>query len=155
MTWWTEMPYSTLLVMLISMGVSMISLTISRKFVKVETMQRFRKEMNEYNALMKEFRKTGDEKIGDKMKKRQQHVMQVQGMMFKQQLKMMAITFVPFMALFYVFNNWIFSPTLVVAIAPLNIPIIGREITFSYWYLLSALGFGQLVSKLMGYDLGA
>jgi uncharacterized membrane protein (DUF106 family) len=151
---WMSMPVSTLVILAISITVSLISVILSRSYVKPDTIRLLRREMDEWKRYMEEFRKTGDAKYAAKLRKKQRYIMRVQARMLKQQLKFMVIVSIPFFALFLVLQT-IFPPTLTIARSPVSIPFVGRELRFYHWYFLCAIAFGPILSKLLGFDISA
>ena len=80
-----ERPYSTFLTLAIALVVSLVTSLLNRKFIDREKFTAWRQEINQFNTEKKLAKKTGDNKLLAKIKKREPQILQIQSKMAKQQ----------------------------------------------------------------------
>jgi uncharacterized membrane protein (DUF106 family) len=140
-------PFSTVLILLITFAVSLINMTINRllvsRMVGWEEYKVMQKEIAEHRSQTMKAVRANDKKMIEKLKKKDAQINQMNMKMSKPQLLLFPIGFVYILI-------WIFFLTPVyganfVAIVPGygGIPVL-------YWYMLCSFMFGTLVSKLLG-----
>jgi uncharacterized membrane protein (DUF106 family) len=101
--------------------------------------------------------RSGDKKLMAKVKKQQQHIMQLQSKMMWQSMKTSFIWFIPLMLLWWLFLNPLYTIPEIGAIAVAYLPWIGGgELTLSYfyWYFLCSIFSQALLSRLLGMSMG-
>jgi uncharacterized membrane protein (DUF106 family) len=140
-------PVSTLVIMLISIGIAFMNGGINRilisRLVGWEDYRRMQKETTEFRSQMMQATRANDKKQVEKLKRKESQIMNMQKKMMKPQLVNFGVSFL------YIFI-WIFvlTPTFGADFVA-YIPGIG-SITVFYWYPICSLLFGTLSSRAMG-----
>jgi uncharacterized membrane protein (DUF106 family) len=140
-------PFSTVLILLITFAVSLINMTINRllvsRMVGWEEYKVMQKEIAEHRSQTMKAVRANDKKMIEKLKKKDAQINQMNMKMSKPQLLLFPIGFVYILI-------WIFFLTPVYGVHSVAIvPGIGG-IPVLYWYMLCSFMFGTLVSKLLG-----
>lgn len=144
----TEIPTSTITIMLICTGISFLNSTINRvlisRFVGWEQYKNMQKEIKEYQTQTRQALLKKDVKSLEKLKKKEPQILHMQKKMAKPQMAMMAINFS------YIFI-WLFVlyPTFPYNITVAYIPIIGQANMFM-WYLICSFFSGTFANRLLG-----
>jgi uncharacterized membrane protein (DUF106 family) len=140
-------PFSTALILLITIAVSLINMTINRllvsRMVGWKEYKIMQKEIAEHNAQKMKAMRANDKKMMEKLKKKDAQINRMQMKMTKPQLLLFPIGFVYILI-------WIFFLTPVYGgNAVAIVPGIGG-IQVLYWYMLCSFMFGTLISKIIG-----
>lgn len=137
-------PYLTFFVVLIAFILSFVTAVFNRKIIDRQLLAEFQKEIAEWRAQMEIAKKTGDKKLMAKLKKQEVRIMQMRAKVSSQQLKVILITFVPFMVIW-----WLLIPYLHKAAA--FIPLFGAKtnIPFFLWYVVCSFFFHIIFSKII------
>jgi uncharacterized membrane protein (DUF106 family) len=148
----TDIPYSTLFILLISTGISLITSLTNRLLTNREQMKAWSQEIAAWRADSLKATRTGDKKLKAKVEKQQKHIMQMQSKMSWQSMKTTFIWFIPLMLL------WIFflTPTFGAGTVAF-LPWIGNEplpLPLFWWYLLCSFASNSLITRLLGLGLG-
>ncbi len=142
-------PFSTVLIMLISIFVSFVNMTINRVLVsRMVGWQEYRvmqKEIAEHRSMMMKAMRANDKKMVEKLKKKDAQINQMQMKMTKPQMLLIPIGFVYILIWIFLFNPLygIKPVAYIPGIAPEGIPVF-------YWYLLCSFLFGTIASKAIG-----
>lgn len=136
-------PYLTLFVILISLLISLVSTLVNRKLVDRRLLDEFWREFSDWRTKVEEAKKTGDKKLLAKLEKDRVRIMQMRAKVSAQQMKVMLITFIPFLIVW-----WLLIPYLNKTAA--FIPLLGTrvEVPFFAWYIVCSLFFHFLFSKI-------
>ena len=143
-------PYSTIFITLLAFLVSLITTLLNRKFIDRRLLAKWQKEIQEWNAEKELAKKTGDKKLLAKVRKREIQIMQIRAKMSKQQTKVMVITFIPLLLMWWVLTSFYgFTPVA-------YMPLLGEpiEINFVYWYLICSFFFNFLLSRIFNVEMG-
>ena len=143
-------PYSTIFITLLAFLVSLITTLLNRKFIDRRLFAKWQKEIQEWNAEKELAEKTGDKKLLAKVRKREIQIMQIRAKMSKQQTKVMVITFIPLLLMWWVLTSFYgFTPVA-------YMPLLGEpiEINFVYWYLICSFFFNFLLSRIFNVEMG-
>ena len=143
-------PYSTIFITLLAFLVSLITTLLNRKFIDRRLFAKWQKEIQEWNAEKELAKKTGDKKLLAKVRKREIQIMQIRAKMSKQQTKVMVITFIPLLLMWWVLTSFYgFTPVA-------YMPLLGKpvEINFVYWYLICSFFFNFLLSQIFNVEMG-
>ncbi len=143
-------PYSTIFITLLAFLVSLITTLLNRKFIDRRLFAKWQKEIQEWNAEKELAKKTGDKKLLAKVRKREIQIMQIRAKMSKQQTKVMVITFIPLLLMWWVLTSFYgFTPVA-------YMPLLGEpiEINFVYWYLICSFFFNFLLSRIFNVEMG-
>lgn len=143
-------PYSTFFIILLAFIVSLTTTLLNRKFIDRRLLAKWQKEIQEWNAEKELARKTGDKKLLIKVKKREIQIMQIRAKMSKQQTKVMMITFIPLLIMWWTLISFYgFTPVA-------YIPLLGEpaEINFAYWYIICSFFFNFILSQIFNVEIG-
>ena len=143
-------PYSTIFITLLAFLVSLITTLLNRKFIDRRLFAKWQKEIQEWNAEKELAKKTGDKKLLAKVRKREIQIMQIRAKMSKQQTKVMVVTFIPLLLMWWVLTSFYgFTPVA-------YMPLLGEpiEINFVYWYLICSFFFNFLLSRIFNVEMG-
>ena len=110
--------------------------------------------MKEVQAWQKELnaaKKANDEQTVAKLMKKSQAMMKQQSRASMEQMKVTAVTFVPFLLVWYLFNAVLgHNP---VAYAPFPLPVVGTTLTFFAWYFLCSLSVNLPLMRIFGIGM--
>jgi uncharacterized membrane protein (DUF106 family) len=140
-------PAATLLIMSIAIVISFVNMVINRLLVtrlvgweQYRTMQR---EISEYRSQTMQAMRSKDQKLLEKLKKKESQINSMQMKISKPQLYLIPISFTYIVI-------WIFFLTpLYGSHSVAYVPGIGGIPVF-YWYFLCSLLFGTLASRVIG-----
>jgi uncharacterized membrane protein (DUF106 family) len=110
--------------------------------------------MKEVQAWQKELnaaRKAKDESTISKLMKKQQAMMKQQSRASMEQMKVTAVTFVPFLVVWYTLAAVLGKS--IIAYAPFPLPFMGTTLTFFYWYLISSFSLNLPLMRLFGIGM--
>lgn len=162
------MPASTVFIVLVSVGLSLISIWATNRFTDVEEMKENTKEVQEWQKKFKKARETMDPVLMQEVQDSQSRIMTLQSKMMSARCKPMLIFYIPLILVFTILNSlyagvpvavlpfnpqealWFIDPWLGV-----NIPGNGFGLHFYTWYLLSSVGLGNMIRKAFGQDLAS
>jgi uncharacterized membrane protein (DUF106 family) len=145
-------PFSTVLILLITFAVSLINMIINRvlvsRMVGWDQYRAMQKEIAEHRSQTMKAVRANDKKTIEKLKRKDAQINQMQMKMSKPQMLLLPISFI------YILIWWFFlNPTYItpegIAIHVAIVPGIGG-IPVLYWYMLCSFMFGTLVSKMLG-----
>ena len=140
-------PWSTVLIMLIAITVSLINMSINRllinRMVGWEEYRTIQREVNEWRSQLMQATRTNDKKLVEKLKKKEAQMNRMQMKISKPQFILIPIGFSYILI-------WIFFLTPVYGAHPVAyIPGIGA-IPVLYWYMICSLLFGTLAGRAIG-----
>ncbi|MGQ4914923.1 MAG: EMC3/TMCO1 family protein [Candidatus Asgardarchaeia archaeon] len=156
-------PYSTIFVFAVASAVVILSTVLTYLFVDVRKLQRYQKEISEFNKLRFKALRSGDERLLAKVKRLQPAINRKQTELLSMRMRPMTVTLIPLLLLFAILNGLYYG--IPVAYIPLDlsalIPIIGGwlgvktesglfGIWFVHYYLLVALSVGNIINKISG-----
>jgi uncharacterized membrane protein (DUF106 family) len=140
-------PFSTVLILLITFAVSLINMTINRllvsRMVGWEEYRVMQKEIAEHRSATMKAVRANDKKMIEKLKKKDAQINQMNMKMSKPQLLLFPIGFVYILI-------WIFFLTPVYGASSVAVVPGMGGIPVLYWYMLCSFLFGTLLSKLLG-----
>jgi uncharacterized membrane protein (DUF106 family) len=140
-------PWSTVLIMLIAITVSLINMSINRllinRMVGWEEYRTIQREVNEWRSQMMQATRTNDKKLLEKLKKKE-------AQMNRMQMKISKPTFILIPISFSYILIWWFFLTPVYGAHPVAyVPGIGA-IPVLYWYMICSFLFGTLAGRIIG-----
>ena len=154
----TQIPISTLLILLIAVMLNLISNFVIKKKVNLEYA---REVQTAYNAFQREFRealKSGNLEKIEKLKKKEKQMREMMLKVNSERMKASLYFFIPFIILFIAINS-IFGGK-IVALSPFQFnlwfvktiaPVDGLfGLDFISWYILTSISSNLIISKLMG-----
>jgi uncharacterized membrane protein (DUF106 family) len=148
---YSSIPDSTLLTLGIAVALGLLSSTAAKLLVDYNMVRSTMKEVQAWRKEMDRAKKANDEQTLSKLMKKSQAMMKLQSRASMEQMKVTAVTFVPFLVIWYLVNNALGSH--VVAVAPFALPIIGTKLTFFYWYFLSSFAVNFPIMRLFGIGM--
>ena len=146
-------PYSTLFTIGVAVCISLISATTGKLLVDYEMIRQNMREFQAYQRDLNKARKENDEQTVAKLMKKQQAMMKLQGRASMEQMKVTAVTFVPFLILWYTLSAVFGSVIVANAPWPVLQPFIGNHLLFWQWYLLSNFAISLPVYKIFGIGM--
>ena len=155
-------PESTLFTIGIAALLALLSSTAAKLLVDYDMV---RSSMHEFQAWRKELdaaKKANDNQTMSKLMKKQQAMMKAQSRASMEQFKVTAVTFVPFLLIWYLMQA-VMGPTLV-AVSPFQLPFItgsvsevastGYGMLFWQWYILCSFAINFPMMRLFGIGMG-
>jgi uncharacterized membrane protein (DUF106 family) len=142
-------PLATVVIMLTAVAVSFLNMGINRLLITRmcgwEEYKVMQKETSEYRSQMMKAMRANDQKLVEKLKKKESQINAMQKKMMKPQTILLPISF-SYIIIWYVFLIPVYGGNpvaLVPGIAPTGIPVI-------FWYMICSFFFGTLASRLVG-----
>jgi uncharacterized membrane protein (DUF106 family) len=142
-------PLATVIIMLIAVAVSFLNMGINRLLITRmcgwEEYKVMQKETSEYRSQMLKAMRANDQKLVEKLKKKESQINSMQQKMMKPQTILLPISF-SYIIIWYVFLIPVYggNPVAYVpGIAPAGIPVI-------FWYMICSFFFGTLASRIVG-----
>ena len=138
-------PIATALIMLVGVGISFANMGLNRalitKMIGWHEYRSMQKEMSEYNSQRMAALRAKDEKVLEKLKKKESQIQSMQTKMFKPQMVLIPITFI----------YLIIWPALtgVFPFSVAYVPGLGPQ-PFFVWYLICSFFFGTIASRIIG-----
>jgi len=165
-------PYSTIFVIMVSLGVSTFSTLLSRRLMDVDKLKRYTRETKEYNSLKMKAMRSQDRRLLKKIDDNKSRFDKMQKELFSMRMKPMMYTIIPLMLVFVIMNGYFGANDSIVAIIPYDlwetfviIPIkhnglvdlFSDRIPTGYfvpnyigWYFFTSITFGSVIQKLAG-----
>jgi len=157
-SWFVQalMPYShipqvTLLTVGIATALGLTSATVAKLLVDYEMVRNSMREFQQWNKDLQAARKADDKQTINKLMKKQQAMTKLQARASMEQFKVTAVTFVPFLLLWYLLSA-VFGGH-IVAVSPFPLPIAGTQLTFVSWYFLSSFAVNFPIMRLFGIGM--
>jgi uncharacterized membrane protein (DUF106 family) len=151
---WNQIPYSTLLLVVTSIGLNLISQVATRLLTNINESRRVAREAKQFRSELMDAIKKGDKAKEAKLKKKEKSIKEMEMKSSNQRLKASFLFIIPFM-LIYWFISGLIGATSVVAQSPIQIPIIVSEsgVQLFWWYLITSFAFSSVITKLAGTGL--
>jgi len=167
MTDLSQIPYSTIFILCVSLVMSLVVSLINSHFTPREQRERLvtlRQEIAELNRKknenLKKAKSTGDKNLLKKVRKQERQLLQLQSQMASlslRQMRIMPITMTMFLLVWMFLTGrllyWPVLPGLFTGAETVaNLPWISGEIGLNlfWWYLLCSLLFGVFFSRIFG-----
>jgi len=148
-------PLATVVIMLTAVAVSFLNMGINRLLITRmcgwEEYRVMQKETSEYRSQMMKAMRANDQKLVEKLKKKESQINNMQKKMMKPQTILLPISF-SYIIIWYVFLIPTFQAN-AVAIVPgivLNMTSIPNGIPVIIWYMICSFFFGTLASRIVG-----
>ena len=149
---YSAMPHSTLFTMGIAVVLGLTSSTAAKLLVDYDMVKSTMRDFQAWRKEMDKARKANDNQTLAKLMKKQQAMTKPQARASMEQFKVTAVTFVPFLLLWYLLNA-VFSNH-IVALSPWPLPLVGTQLNFVSWYFLSSFAVNFPMMKLFGIGMG-
>jgi uncharacterized membrane protein (DUF106 family) len=144
-------PSSTLFTIGVALVMSLISSSAAKLLVDYDMVRSTMKEVQSWQKELNAARKARDEQTTAKLMKKQQAMMKQQSRASMEQMKVTAVTFVPFLVVWYTLNAVLGRGA--VAFAPFPLPFMGTTLTFFYWYLLCSFSLNLPLMRVFGIGM--
>lgn len=162
-------PLSGVLIAAVSLGVTFLSNMATRRFTDVRRLKRYQLEIKEYQEMLKQAKKSQDEKLARKVRRRKAYIDRIQKEMLGARCKPLLAFMIPFMMIFYTLSGFfvVDGTQQIVAVIPFNIqkfmpylvglagyPTAGGFGLYFFWfYMLIGFGVGQILQRAMGVSM--
>jgi uncharacterized membrane protein (DUF106 family) len=146
-------PETTLIVTLTAVGLGFASNVATRFLVDLKKERRLRAETAAFDKELREAIQKKDKAKEEKLKKLKPQMDQMKLKASTGRFKVLIVTWVPFILVYYFMAGQLGGLQTVVAHSPLPIPFIVSStgtMVLIWWYFLSSLTFGTLLTKLLG-----
>jgi uncharacterized membrane protein (DUF106 family) len=128
-----------------------MSATAAKLLVNYDMVKNSMREFQNWRKEMDKAKKANDNQTLNKLMKKQQAMTKLQARASMENMKVTAVTFVPFLLLWYLLNA-VFGDH-VVAISPFPLPLAGSQLTFISWYFLSSFAVNFPIMRLFGIGM--
>jgi uncharacterized membrane protein (DUF106 family) len=161
-------PFSALFIMFVSLFVSTLSNLAMRRFTDMRRLNRYQAEVKQYQEMEKEAKRTQNDKLLKKVKRRKAYIDRIQRESMGARCKPSLIFLIPFMLIFTILRGFYSWPAgggdMIVAILPFNIQkvlpfldgmigtatLAGFGMTYWGFYFLVGLGMSSILQRIMG-----
>ena len=161
-------PNAALFIMFVSVCVSTMSNLAMRRFTDMRRLNRYQAEIKQFQEMEKEAKKTQNEKLMKKVKRRKAYIDRIQREQMTIRCKPSLIFLIPFMAIFNILRGFYAWPStggdMIVAVLPFNIQkvlpflegmigmstVAGFGMTYWGFYFLVGLGMSSILQRIMG-----
>jgi uncharacterized membrane protein (DUF106 family) len=146
-------PETTLIVTLTAVGLGFASNVATRFLVDLKKERRLRAETTAFDKELREAVQKKDKAKEEKLKKLKPQMDQMKLKASTGRFKVLIVTWVPFILVYYFMAGQLGGLQTVVAHSPIPIPFIVSgtgTMVLIWWYFLSSLTFGTLLTKLLG-----
>jgi len=151
----TQIPYSTIFLLFLSMALSLATSLTSRLLTNREQTTAWNKEIAAWRSDSLKARRTGDKKLLAKVKNQERYIMQIQSKLMWQNMKTSLVWSIPFFLLWLTFLGPLYMSVGAVAYLPWMTPNSPLPLPLFMWYLLCSFMFSTLISKALGLTPGA
>ena len=148
---YSQIPQSTLFTVGIAVLLGVMSATAAKLLVNYDMVKNSMREFQNWRKEMDKAKKANDNQTLNKLMKKQQAMTKLQARASMENMKVTAVTFVPFLLLWYLLNA-VFGDH-VVAISPFPLPLAGSQLTFISWYFLSSFAVNFPIMRLFGIGM--
>jgi uncharacterized membrane protein (DUF106 family) len=141
------------IVTLMALGLTIVTNLLTRRFVDLAAERRIKAEIAQYQAELREAIRKKDKAKEDRLKKRDLQIKQMNAKVSTSRLRVTAITFIPFIALYYLMAGLLGGFGAIVAYSPVPIPYIVSSdgtVPLFWWYTISSLAFSPMLTRLFG-----
>ena len=146
-----QIPLSTLFTIGVAITLALISSTAAKLLVDYDMVRSTMKEVQSWQKELNAARKANDQQTLSKLQKKQAAMMKQQSRASMEQMKVTAVTFVPFLLIWYLLNA-VFGPY-TIAYAPFPLPVMGTTLRFFYWYFLCSLAMNFPLMRIFGIGM--
>ncbi|MCX8188888.1 MAG: EMC3/TMCO1 family protein [Nitrososphaeria archaeon] len=149
---WNQIPYSTILIIMTSIGLNLVSQIAVRFLVNIEEARRVAREAKAFRKELLDAIKSGDKAKEEKLRKKEKSIQQMELKVSNQRLKATFIFIIPFW-LVYIFISSLIGLNTTVAVSPISLPFIGYNLQLFWWYLITSFAFATIITKLVGTSI--
>ncbi|HUK27849.1 MAG TPA: EMC3/TMCO1 family protein [Candidatus Acidoferrales bacterium] len=146
-----RIPFATFFTLGVAACLALISSTAAKLLVDYDMVKSSMREVQAWQKEMNAARKAKDDQTIAKLTKKQAAMMKQQSRASMEQMKVTAVTFVPFLIIWYTLNA-VLGPS-IIAYAPFPLPFMGTNLKFFYWYLLCSFAMNFPLMRLFGIGM--
>lgn len=146
-------PETTFIVTATALSLAIVTNLLTLRFVDLVAERRMRADISQYQSELREAIKAKDKAKEERLKKRDLQIKQMNAKLSTARLKVTAITFVPFIVLYYLMAGFLGGFSVTVAYSPVPIPYIVSStgtVPLFWWYTISSLTFSPVLTRLFG-----
>jgi len=157
-------PASTALVVVVAIGLALMSNLVTKKMVDVKREKRIHAEVGAFNKELRASVVAKDKPKETKLRKREKAMRELQLKTSMGRMKVMFITWIPFIGIWYGLSFFLGGFGTAVAVMPFGVSqfdmtnlTIGPEfgpiveyLGLFWWYFISSMTFGSILAKLLG-----
>lgn len=146
------LPESTFVVTLTSVGLGLLTQSVTRRFVDLAKERRMKAELNAFNKEKRQATLAKDNAKLEKLKKRELPMRQAQSKVQLARTKVTFITIVPLFLVYYLMASFLGGYGSIVAVSPVPIPVLvgtNGEMVLIWWYIIGSFTLSSLLSRLL------
>ncbi len=148
---YSQIPQATIFTIGIAIALGLMSATAAKLLVDYDMVKNSMREFQAWNKELQKARKANDTQTVSKLMKKQEAMTKMQARASMEQFKVTAVTFVPFLLLWYLLSA-VFGRS-VVAISPFPLPLAGTQLSFVSWYFLSSFAVNFPIMRVFGIGI--
>lgn len=151
LTPYSGIPQSTLFTVGVAVALGLMSSIAAKLLVDYDKVRNTMKEVQAWRKEMDQAKKANDEQTLSKLTKKSKAMMKQQSRASMEQFKVTAVTFVPFLLIWYLLSAVMGEH--IVAISPFSLPLVGTQLNFVSWYFLSSFAVNFPIMRLFGIGM--
>lgn len=132
----------------ISVGLSAFSTLVTKRVVYTPDYVRKKQMTTQWRKEYQEALKSKDKKKIKKMEKVKAQMTKTDSKLALQSFKVMPLTIVPFLLVFYLYLPPTFGGFQWVVLSPVALPLVGRQLGYFAWYLISSFASSTVLRKV-------
>lgn len=144
-------PTSTILILLVSIGISFVSMFVYRLMTDLKKLRSINDEITRYNEKIKEAQRSGKSSEIRRARREEARIKMLASYATKQRLRVTLVTLLPFAAVSLLLGTLYGSR--VVARFPFDTPL-GRDLPFYVWYMFSYFAAYLPITRVFGFTMG-
>lgn len=146
-------PETTFIITAMALALGIATQILTLRLVDLRAERRMRAEISQYQSELRDAIRAKDKAREEKLRKKNTQIQQMNAKVSTARLKVTAITFVPFLVLYYLMASLLGGFSVTVAYSPIPIPYIvsaAGTVPLFWWYSISSLTFSPMLTKLFG-----
>ena len=143
-----EPPYATVLIMFIPLVINLATTLFYRSRTNLEEMRRIRTASAHAQQEVMEAMKGGNQRRIEKAQRKQQEAAQAQMGVSSNQMRTSFIMLIPLLVVYQGLRA--FFTDAIVAVAPINIPLLGIQLGYFNWYILCSYFTKTILDRILG-----
>lgn len=130
-------------IFILTLALTLLTSVIHKRFTRQNVLKKIKDDLTFYKERMKSAQKSGDIKTANEMMKA---MLSLNKKYFMASMKPMIISLVIFTVVLFAFG--IIYAEAVIKL-PINIPLLGNELNWFWWYFMVAIPFSMIFRKLL------
>jgi uncharacterized membrane protein (DUF106 family) len=146
------LPESTFVVTLTSVGLGLLTQTVTRQVVDLDKERRMKAELNAFNKEKRQAQLAKDKNKLEKLKKKELPMRQASAKVQMARTKVTLVTVVPLFLIYYFMASFLGGYGSIVAVSPIPLPVLvgsNGEMVLIWWYILGSFTLSSLLSRLL------